>query len=124
VEDTANYSKLEPNNAGVARTTTFTTSGGADAHGNAVGQAIDRASFGVGPRMHRPAAYTYRISFSSNFRFPEDNTSDRLYIASASGKFVTGPNASIAFALSDVELGKEGVEGDVAIYGSDVSPSI
>jgi len=50
----------------------FTSSGSADAHGNAteVGQGIDSASFGVGPRMHMTAAYAYRISFHriSDFR--------------------------------------------------------
>ena len=55
---------------------------------------------------------------------PDEDKSDRLYIGSASGKFVTGPNAGIAFRLSDIDLPKEGVEGDFAIYGSANSPSI
>ena len=101
-------SKLEPNNSGVAWTTTFTFSGSSDSRGNATefGQAINSASFGVGPRMHKPAAYAYQISFSSSFRFVDEDKSDRFYIGSASGKFVTGPNAGIAFKVSDIELGK------------------
>ena len=71
--------------------------------------------------MHMPAAYAYRISVSSNFRFSDEDKSDRFHIASASGKFVAGPNAGIAFKLSDIELGKE---GGFAVYGSASSPSI
>jgi hypothetical protein len=118
-------SKLEPNNSGVAWTTIFTSSGSADSHGNAteVGQGIDSASFGVGPRMHMPAAYAYRISFSSNFRFSDEDKSDRFHIASASGKFVAGPNLGLTFKLSDIELRKESVEDGFAVYGTS-SPSI
>ena len=118
-------SKLEPNNSGVAWTTIFTSSGSADPHGNAteVGQGIDSASFGVGPRMHMPAAYAYRISFSSNFRFSDEDKSDRFHIASASGKFVAGPNVGLTFKLSDIELRKESVEDGFAVYGTS-SPSI
>jgi hypothetical protein len=117
-------SKLEPNNSGVAWTTIFTSSGSADSHGNAteVGQGIDSAS-GVGPRMHMPAAYAYRISFSSNFRFSDEDKSDRFHIASASGKFVAGPNLGLTFKLSDIELRKESVEDGFAVYGTS-SPSI
>jgi len=68
--------------------------------------------------MHMPAAYAYRISFSSTFRFADEGKSDRLYIGSASGKFVAGPNAGVAFNLSDIELEKERVEGGVAVYGT------
>ncbi len=119
-------SKLEPTNAGVAWTTVFTASGSADSRGNATefGQGIDSASFGVGPRMHMPAAYAYRISFSSNFRFSDEPKSDSFRISSAGGRFVTGPNAGIAFKLSDIELGKENVEGNLVVYGSANSPSI
>jgi hypothetical protein len=113
-------SKLQPNNSGVAWTTSFTSSGSSDSNGNATefGQAIDTASFGVGPRMHMPAAYAYRISFSSSYKIGDEGKADRLYIGSANGKFVTGPNAGIGFKLSDMELDKESVEGDVAVYGS------
>ena len=71
---------------------------------------------GVGPRMHMAAAYAYRISFSSNFRFLEADSGDELHIVSGSGKFVTGPNAGIALTLSDIELGKEGSKGGVAFW--------
>ncbi len=119
-------SKLQPNNSGIAWTTTFTSSGSSDSDGNATefGQAIDSASFGVGPRMHMPAAYAYRISFSSSFRSADEGKGDRFYIGSASGKFVAGPNAGIAFKLSDIELGKESVEGGFAVYGSARAPLI
>ena len=65
-------SKLEPNNSGVAWTTIFTSSGSANSHGNAteVGQGINSASFGVGPRMHMPAAYAYRIQRPVSARGP------------------------------------------------------
>ena len=118
-------SKLEPNNSGVAWTTIFTSSGSADSHGNAteVGQGINSASFGVGPRMHMPAAYAYRISFSSNFRFSDEDKSDRFHITSASGKFVAGPNVGLTFKLSDIELRKESVEDGFAVYGTS-SPSM
>ena len=52
--------------------------------------------------MHKPAAYAYQFSFSSSFRFVDEDKSDRFYIGSASGKFVTGPNAGIAFKVSDI----------------------
>jgi hypothetical protein len=119
-------SKLEPNNSGVAWTTTFTFSGNSDSHGNATefGQAIDSASFGVGPRMHKPAAYAYQFSFSSSFRFVDEDKSDRFYIGSASGKFVTGPNAGIAFKVSDIELGKGSFGSGFTVYGSAGSPLI
>ena len=67
--------------------------------------------------MHMPAAYAYRISFSSNFRFSDEDKSDRFHIASASGKFVAGPNLGLTFKLSDIELGKESVEDGFAVYG-------
>jgi hypothetical protein len=119
-------SKLEPNNSGVAWTTTFTFSGNSDSHGNATefGQAIDSASFGVGPRMHKPAAYAYQFGFSSSFRFVDEDKSDRFYIGSASGKFVTGPNAGIAFKVSDIELGKGSFGSGFTEYGSAGSPLI
>jgi hypothetical protein len=116
---------LEPNNSGVAWTTVFTASGSADSHGNAVevGEGVDSESFGVGPRMHLPAAYGYRISFSSNFKFSDENKSDGVHISSAGGMFVAGPNAGIAIKLSDIELGKESVEGVIVVYGSARSPT-
>ena len=119
-------SKLEPNNSGVAWTTTFTFSGTSDSRGNATefGQAIDSASFGVGPRMHKPAAYAYQLSFSSSFRFVDEDKSDRFYIGSASCKFVTGPNAGIAFKVSDIELGKGSFGSGFTEYGSAGSPLI
>ena len=54
----------------------------------------------------------------------DEGKGDRFYIGSASGKFVTGPNAGIAFKLSDIELGKESFEGGFTVYGSARSPLI
>jgi hypothetical protein len=51
------------------------------------------------------------------------NKSDRFHIASASGKFVAGPNLGLTFKLSDIELRKESVEDGFAVYGTS-SPSI
>ena len=44
-------------------------------------------------------------------------------MASASGKFVAGPNVGLTFKLSDIELRKESVEDGFAVYGTG-SPSI
>ena len=74
--------------------------------------------------MHKPAAYAYQFSFSSSFRFVDEDKSDRFYIGSASGKFVTGPNARIAFKLSDIELGKGSFGSGFTVYGSAGSPLI
>ena len=74
--------------------------------------------------MHKPAAYAYQFSFSSSFRFVDEDKSDRFYIGSASGKFVTGPNAGIAFKVSDIELGKGSFGSGFAVYGSAGSPLI
>lgn len=56
-------SKLEPVNSGVAWTTTFNAVGTADANGNVteLGQSVDSASFGVGPRMH-----LYRVNIPAS----------------------------------------------------------
>jgi hypothetical protein len=60
-------SKWEPINSGVTWTTTFASIGRVDAQGAAteIGQAVDTASFGVGPRMHTPAAHSYKVSLLS-----------------------------------------------------------
>ena len=119
-------SKLEPNNSGVAWTTTFTSSGSADLHGNAteVGQGSIRHHLAwvhvcICPLRTRIGSAFHRIS-----DFQMKIKSDRFHIASAGGKFVAGPNAGIAFKLSDIELGKERFEGGFAVYGSAISPSI
>ncbi len=70
-------SNLEPMNSGVAWTTTFNAAGSADASGEVreVGQSVDTASFGVGPRMHTPAAHPYKDTFSSSITGPDEDGS-------------------------------------------------
>jgi len=70
-------SKLEPINSGVSWTMTFTSVGSVDDHGASteVGQAVDTASFGVGPRMHFPAAYAYDDTFTVAITVPGDGSS-------------------------------------------------
>ena len=50
-------SKLEPVHTGTAWTTSFHAAGSGDGNGTIteVGQSVDGASFGAGPRMHTPA---------------------------------------------------------------------
>lgn len=119
-------SKLEPVNSGVAWRITFNAVGRADANGNVteVGQSVDSASFGVGPRMHTPAANAYKDAFASTVTGPNDDGSFTLHLATLSGTFTAGPNAGLSFTMSGFEL--KGWIGDngVSVYGSSGSPVI
>ena len=87
-------SKLEPVNSGVAWTTTFNAAGTADANGNVTefGQSVDSASFGVGPRMHMPAADAYEDTFSFTVTEPDGDGNVTLHVGALSGTFTAGPN--------------------------------
>jgi hypothetical protein len=119
-------SKLEPVNSGVAWTTTFQSSGSADANGAIaeIGQSVDTASFGVGPRMHTAAAHAYRSSFSFTIKTSGENSRASLRAESSQGSFIAGPNTGVAFTVSGFELTR--VQGDniFAVYSSAGSPII
>jgi hypothetical protein len=117
---------LEPVNSGVAWTTTFSAAGSADGSGRVreVGQSLDSASFGVGPRMHMPAAHAYKDTFSSAVTGPEEDGSFRLQVKALQGTFTAGPYDRVTFAISDFELKRQIGGKEVAFYGSNGSPVI
>jgi hypothetical protein len=112
-------SKFEPANSGVAWTTTFNAIGSIDASGNVVevGQSVDTASFGVGPRMHAPAASSYKVEFTSTV----SSNSDGSYASVTGilrGSFTDGPLAGKTFTaapgvVSKRWAGKNGVSMQV-----------
>jgi len=119
-------SKLEPVNPGVAWTTTFNAVGSGDANGSVteVGQSIDTASFGAGPRMHPPGANAYKDTFTSTVTGPSDDGGFTLRVRMLSGTFTAGPNAGLSFKISDFELkGWSGSNG-ISIYENSGSTAI
>ena len=94
-------SKLEPTNPGTAWMTTFNAAGSADANGNVteVGQSVDTASFGAGPRMHSPAANAYRGTFTSRAE-PNSDGSYSIATGVLSGAFTDGPYAGQTFTAA------------------------
>jgi len=86
-------SKLQPINSGVAWTITFASTGSVDDHGAAtgVGQAVDTASFGAGPRMHTPAAHAYDDRFTVAITEPGDDSSATFHVGTINGTFTAGP---------------------------------
>ena len=119
-------SKLEPVNAGVAWRTTFNAMGSADAKRNVteVGQSVDSASFGVGPRMHLPAANAYEARFVFNSVGPAEDGSFGLRAGTISGTFTAGPNVGVSFTISGVELKGWKGENGLSVYGSTGLPVI
>jgi hypothetical protein len=119
-------SKLEPVNSGVAWTTTFTSTGSVDDHGVAtgVGQAVDTASFGVGPRMHTPAAHAYEERLTVAITGSGDDSSATLQAGMTSGTFTAGAFAGRSFSLSGYELKKAIGDHGVDVYGSPTSPVV
>jgi hypothetical protein len=118
-------SKLEPVNSGIAWTTSFTSTASVDDHGAAieVGQAVDTASFGVGPRMHSPAAHAYNANFNVSISEPADDGSVTLRAGTASGIFIAGPYAGQSFTLSGFELRKNSARNDRGyVFGGATSP--
>lgn len=118
--------KLQPVNTGVAWTTAFTSNGSVDDQGAATetGQSVDTASFGVGPRMHGPAAHAYKNTFSVSItESPEHEAIFRA--GAANGTFTAGPFAGSSFSLSGFELKRFGRRRDgteVEVYGGGSSP--
>ena len=118
-------SKLEPVNSGIAWTTSFTSAARVDDQGAAteVGQAVDTASFGVGPRMHTPAAHAYKATFNVSISEPADDGSVTFHAGMANGTFTAGPYAGQGYSLSGFELKKKSVRNDgVDVFGGDASP--
>ena len=109
---------LEPVYTGVAWTTTFTSNGSVDEHGaaNEVGQSIDSASFGVGPRMHGPAAHAYKSTFSVTVSDSQDDGA-ALRAGAATGTFTAGPTAGKSFGISAFELKRLARHDGSDVYG-------
>ncbi len=118
--------KLEPVNSGVAWTTTFAGTGSVDDHGAAieVGQAVDTASFGVGPRMHTPAAHAYEDRFTVVIADPGDKSGGTFRAGMTSGAFTAGPYAGRSFSLSGFELKKAAGDHGSDVYASAASPIV
>jgi len=116
-------SKLEPVNIGVAWTTSFNSMGSVDDHGAAtqVGQAVDTASFGAGPRMHAPAAHAYNGTFNVTIESADDG-SVTFHAGMLSGTFTAGPFAGRDFSLSGLELKQFGRSDGITVFGSATSP--
>lgn len=114
---------LEPVYTGIAWTTTFTSNGSVDEHGaaNEVGQSIDTASFGVGPRMHGPAAHTYEDTFSVAIDDKDNGATFRA--GETKGTFTAGPTAGKSFGISAFELRRLARHNGTDVYGG-ASPVI
>ncbi len=113
-------SNLEPINSGVAWTTTFNAAGRADASGRVteVGQSVDSASFGVGPRMHTPAVHAYKDTFSSNVTGPDEDGRFTFHVRALRGTFIAGPYNGVSFAISDFELKRQIGGQEISVYDS------
>jgi len=119
-------SKLEPINAGVSWRITFNAVGSADGNGQVTetGQSVDSASFGVGPRMHSPAASAYKDTFTLTVVGPDGNGSSALHLGTMTGTFTAGPHKGVSFTISELELkGWVGANG-AGIYGSSEVPVV
>ena len=118
-------SKVEPINSGVAWITTFASVGRVDGHGagTEIGQAVDTASFGVGPRMHMPGASVYEVSFTATISRTE--TGGVVFRANeASGTFTAGPYAGRTLSLSGFQLKRTAAENAAQTFGSVDSPVV
>jgi hypothetical protein len=115
---------LEPVYTGLAWTTTFTSDGSVDEHGAAseAGQSIDSPSFGVGPRMHAPAAHAYKSTFSVAVSDSQDNGAT-FRAGAATGTFTAGPTAGKNFGISSFELKRLARHDGTDVYGG-ASPVI
>ena len=113
-------SKLEPSYSGVAWTTSLATSGSVDDHGKATetGQAVDTASFGVGPRMHAPAAHAYDDTFRVEI---DDNGKDNgatFRAGEIKGTFSAGTFTGKGFSISGFELKRFARHAGFDMYGT------
>jgi hypothetical protein len=118
--------KLQPVNSGVSWRTTFNVVGSGDENGNVreVGQSVDSASFGVGPRMHMPAANAYTATYVSSVTGPNEDGSFTLRVGAQSGTFTAGPNVGLNFTISGLELRGWIGANNFGVYGSSGSPVV
>jgi hypothetical protein len=118
--------KLQPVNSGVSWRTTFNVVGSGDENGNVreVGQSVDSASFGVGPRMHMPAANAYTATYVSSVTGPNEDGSFTLRVGTQSGTFTAGPNVGLNFTISGLELRGWIGANNFGVYGSSGSPVV
>ncbi len=118
-------SKLEPKNSGVAWTMTFASVGRIDGHGagTEIGQAVDTASFGVGPRMHMPSAHAYKVSLTATLGRSEKDGSLLFRAGEANGTLTAGPYAGRTVSLSGFEL-KMNMVNDAEGYASPETPVV
>jgi hypothetical protein len=119
-------SNLEPKNSGVAWTTTFASVGRIDGHGagTEIGQAVDTASFGAGPRMHTPSAYAYKVSLTATIGRSEKDDSVLFRASEANGTVTAGPYAGRTISLSGFELKMNMVANDAEAYASAETPVV
>ena len=89
-----------------------------------VGQSVDSASFGVGPRMHMPAANAYTATYVSSVTGPNEDGSFTLRVGTQSGTFTAGPNAGLNFTISGLELKGWIGANNFGVYGSSGSPVV
>ena len=117
--------KLEPSYSGVAWTTSLATSGSVDDHGKATetGQAVDTASFGVGPRMHAPAAHAYDDTFSVEIDDKDHDNKDSdkgatFLAGEIKGTFSAGTFTGKGFSISGFELKRFARHAGFDMYGT------
>jgi hypothetical protein len=117
---------LQPVNAGATWRTTFNVVGSADEDGNVreVGQSVDSASFGAGPRMHKPGANAYADTYASSVTGPNEDGSLTLHLGLQSGKFTAGPYAGLNFTVSGLDLKGWIGANNFAVYGSSEAPVV
>ncbi len=118
--------KLQPVNSGVTWRTTFNVVGSGDENGNVreVGQSVDSASFGVGPRMHMPGANAYTDTYVSSVTGPNEDGSFTLHSGTQRGTFTAGPNAGLNFTISGFELRGWIGASNFGVYGSSGLPVV
>ncbi len=119
-------SKFEPANSGVAWTTIFNEIGSIDASGNVVevGQSVDTASFGVGPRMHAPAGSSYKVEFTSTVTANSDGSYASV-TGTLRGSFTDGPYAGQTFTAAPGVVSKRWIgQNGVSVQVTAGSPVI
>lgn len=117
---------LQPVNAGATWRTTFNVVGSGDENGavREVGQSVDSASFGAGPRMHKPGANAFNDTYASSVSGPNEDGSFTLHLGTQSGTFTAGPNAGLSFTISDLDLrGWIGAD-NLGVFGSSGQPVV
>ena len=112
--------RLEPSYSGVAWTTSLAASGSVDDHGKATetGQSVDTASFGVGPRMHAPAAHAYEGTFNLAIDDKDKDDGATFRAGEIKGTFSAGTFAGKGFSISGFELKRSARHPGFDMYGT------